>query len=154
VILILVDTVLNVSSESIYIHYYKSCGLNTVRRRGGNGEAAPRTTVGGATKPSAHQSWYHGTLFVAASLGREYEGGADYPATNQMEGVMSSSLRSSTHDSLMKSVGPIHEEILRVTTEIQKSHNELAVLKALAVTEYEKIGLSKDSIGQLTAACW
>lgn len=67
---------------------------------------------------------------------------------------MSAKLANTSHDRLQKGVQPIHEEISRVNVEIAKLRGERSILQALAVSEFEKAGISKDAIGQLAAACW
>ena len=67
---------------------------------------------------------------------------------------MSSKLTGTTHDRLQESLGPIHEEIGRLTVQIEKIRGERAILHAIAVAEFDKAGLPKEAIGQLAAACW
>lgn len=67
---------------------------------------------------------------------------------------MSSKMAGTTHDKLQQHIGPIHEEIGRVTAQIEKLRGERAILQAMAIGDLDRVGLSKESIGQLAAACW
>jgi hypothetical protein len=71
-----------------------------------------------------------------------------------MERQMSQRLSGSTHDKLQQLIGPIHEEIGRLTVEMEKMRGERAILQAMAVNELDKAGISKEAVGQLAAACW
>jgi hypothetical protein len=67
---------------------------------------------------------------------------------------MSSKMVSNTHDQLMKSIGPIHEELSRLTMEVEKLHNERVILKAMAISELGNTAIPKEAIGSLVAGCW
>lgn len=67
---------------------------------------------------------------------------------------MSSKMVGGSHDRLQKSIGPIHEEIGQITVQMNKLRGERAILQAMAAGELEKAGISKESVGQLAAACW
>lgn len=71
-----------------------------------------------------------------------------------MERDMSAKLANTSHDRLQQGVQPIHDEIGRINVEIEKLRGERSILQALAVSELEKAGISKDAIGHLAAACW
>ncbi|WP_186386064.1 MULTISPECIES: hypothetical protein [unclassified Stappia] len=67
---------------------------------------------------------------------------------------MSAKVSSATHDKLKAHVGPIHDEIGKLTLEIDRIRSERAILQAMAVTELDGMGLSRDAVGSLAAACW
>ncbi len=61
---------------------------------------------------------------------------------------------TSTHEALIKTIGPINEEIARVVHQLEKLRGEHAILRALSHAELEKAGLSANAIDRFTAACW
>lgn len=67
---------------------------------------------------------------------------------------MSGKMSSGTHDKLKATIGPIHDEIGRLGVEMERVRSERAILQAMAISELDEIGLSKDAIGNLAAACW
>lgn len=67
---------------------------------------------------------------------------------------MSSKVGVATHDKLKESIGPIHEEIGRLELEMERLRGERAILQAIAIAEIDHIGLSKEAVGNLAAACW
>jgi hypothetical protein len=67
---------------------------------------------------------------------------------------MSSKVAGATHDKLKEKIGPIHEEIGRLSMEIERLHGERAILQTMAISELEGIGISKEAVGNLAAACW
>jgi hypothetical protein len=67
---------------------------------------------------------------------------------------MSAKISSSTHDKLKTHLGPIHEEISKLTFEMERIRSERSILQAMAIQELNEIGLSKDAVGSLAAACW
>ena len=81
---------------------------------------------------------------------------------------MSQKFAGSTHDKLQQHVAPIHEELGRVAVEMEKLsagggqsgmemaklRGERAILHGLAVDGLDKVGISKEAVSQLAAACW
>ena len=67
---------------------------------------------------------------------------------------MSTKVGAATHDKLKECIGPIHEEIANLDSEMDRLRSERAILQVTVIAEIEKIGFSKEAIGHLSAACW
>ena len=67
---------------------------------------------------------------------------------------MSAKVGAGTHDKLKDTIGPVHDEIGKLSIEMERIRSERAILQAIAISVVDQMGLSKDAVGNLAAACW